>query len=100
MAKHQNPYQDVDLVDIVFPSFLGNEEHLFKEEECTGVLRSQDVKGAFQHQLPIGGQVRTLPVYQKRLYLLQIQMKAHPHTISAGFPHHENVCQPGASLYL
>lgn len=75
----------MDLVDIVFPSFLGNEQHLFEEEECACVLRPQDMKGALQHQLSIGGQVRTLPVDQKRLYLLQMYMKAHTpktHTLS------------------
>lgn len=66
----------MDLVDIVFPSFLGNEEHPFEEEECTGVLRPQDMKSALQHQLSIGGQVRALPVDQKRLYLLWMHMKA------------------------
>lgn len=71
----------MDLVDIVFPSFLGNEEHSFKEEQRTGVLRPQDMKGALQHQLSIGGQVRTLPVDQKRLYLLRMHSKENtPHT--------------------
>ncbi len=81
----------MDLIDVVFPSFLGNEEHLFEEEECSGVLRPQDMKGALQHQLSIGGQVGTLPVDQKRLYLLQMHMKAHdpPHTLSAMFLQHE-----------
>lgn len=76
----------MDLVDIVFPSLLSNKEHPFEEEECTGVLRPQDMKGALQHQLSIGGQVRTLPVDQERLYLLQIHMKAqtttHAHSLS------------------
>lgn len=93
MYKCQKPYQDVDLVDIVFPSFLGNEEHPFEEEESTSVLCPQDMKGAFQHKLSIGGQVRTLPVDQKRLYLLQIHMKAHtpppPHTHSVMFLQYE-----------
>lgn len=70
MKKCQKPYRDVDLVDIVFPSFLGNEEHPFEEEESTSVLCTQDMESAFQHKLSIGGQVWTLPVYQKRLYLL------------------------------
>lgn len=70
----------MDLVDVVFSSFLGNEEHPFEEEERTGVLRPQDMKGSLQHQLSVGGQVRTLPVYQKRLYLLH--MKAHTPTVS------------------
>lgn len=46
MKKHQKPYRDVGLVDVVFPSFLGNEEHLVKEEECAGVLGPLDMKGA------------------------------------------------------
>lgn len=29
----------MDLVDVVFSSFFGNKEHLFKEEESAGVLR-------------------------------------------------------------
>lgn len=70
----------MDLVDVVFPSLLGNEEHLFEEEECTSVLCPQDMKGTLQHQLSIGGQVRTLPVDQKGLYLLQMHMKATQHT--------------------
>lgn len=83
----------MDLVDIVFPSFLSNEEHLFEEEQRTGVLCPQDMKGAFQHQLSIGGQVRTLPVDQKRLYLLQMHMKAHTpiHTLSDMFLQHERI---------
>lgn len=51
-------------------SFLGNEEHPLEEEEAASVLGSQDMKGAFKHQLSIGGQVRTLPIDQKRLDLL------------------------------
>ena len=72
----------MDLVDIVLPPFLGNEEHPFEEEQRTGVLRPQDMKGALQHQLSIGGQVRTLPVDQKRLYLLRMHSKEStpPHT--------------------
>lgn len=77
----------MDLVDIMFPSFLGNEKHPFEEEECTSVLRSQDMKGAFQHKLSIGGQVQTLPVDQKRLDLLRMHMIERPpantHTLSA-----------------
>lgn len=70
------------LVDIVFSSFLGNEEHSFEEEEAASVLGPQDMKGAFQHQLSIGGQVKTLPIDQKRLYLLQMHMAAQPtHTL-------------------
>lgn len=63
------------LVDIVFPPFLGNEEHPFEEEQSTSVLRSQDMKGSFQNKLSVGGQVWTLPVDQKRLYLLQRYVK-------------------------
>lgn len=58
------------LVDIVFPSFLGNKEHFFKEEKCACVFGPQHMKGALQNQLSIGGQVTALPVDQKRLNLL------------------------------
>lgn len=95
------------LVDIVFPSFLGNKEHLFEEEECTGVLGPQDMKGALQHQLSIGGQVRTLPVDQKRLYLLQdAHERTYPpthtytHRQPCSFSMKENKCQPRVSFYL
>lgn len=83
----------MDLVDVVLPSLLGNEEHLFEEEECAGVLGPQDMKGAFQHQLSIGGQVRTLPVDQKRLDLLQMHMRAHApiHTLSDMFLQNERI---------
>lgn len=60
------------LEDIVLSSSFGNEQHLFKQEECTTVLCPQDVKGPLQHQLAISGQVRTLPVDQKGLDLLRM----------------------------
>lgn len=82
----------MDLVDVVFPSLLGNEEHPFEEEERAGVLRPQDMKRALQHQLSIGGQVRTLPVDQKRLYLLQMKTQnPHIHILSAMFLQHEGI---------
>lgn len=93
MRKCQEPYGDVGLVDVVFPSFLGNEEHPLEEEESSGVLRPQHMKGALQHQLSVGGQVRTLPVDEERLDLLQMHMKAHSTTrlpsLSAMFLQHE-----------
>lgn len=63
-------YRDVGLVDVMLSSLLGNEEHPFEEEEAASVLGPQDMKGAFQHQFSVGGQVRTLPIDQKRLDLL------------------------------
>lgn len=63
------------LVDVVFSPFFRDEEHFLKEEERTGVLRSQHVKGTLQNQLAVGGQVRTLPVDQKGLYLLWMNIK-------------------------
>lgn len=78
--KKTKLYRDVGLVDVVLASLLGNEEHPLEEEEAASVLGSQDMKGAFQHQLPIGGQVRTLPIDQKRLDLLQAEEDTHRHT--------------------
>lgn len=73
-------YRDVGLVHVVLSSFLGNEQHPLEEEEAASVLGSQDMKGAFQHQLSIGGQVRTLPIDQKRLDLLEEGQDTHRHT--------------------
>lgn len=56
---------DVCLVDIVLATALGDEQHALEEEECALVLGSVYPKGPLQDQLPVGGQIGTLPVQQQ-----------------------------------
>lgn len=63
-------YQDMSLVDVMFPSFLCDEQHLIKQEEGSLVLGTVDGKRSFQNQLAVSGQIRTLPVDEQRLDLL------------------------------
>lgn len=56
---------DVCLVDVVFATALGDEQHAVKEEERALVLGSVYPEGPLQDQLPIGGQIGTLPVQQQ-----------------------------------
>ena len=64
------------LVDVVLAPLLGDEEHLVEQEEGPCVLGPVDVEAPLQHQLPVRGEVRTLPVNQQGLDLLH----THTHT--------------------
>lgn len=66
-------YRDVSLVDVMFSSFLGDEQHLIEQEEGSLVFGAVDVKRSFQNQLAVCGQIRTIPVYEQRLDLLCAQ---------------------------
>lgn len=68
-------YRDVRLAHVVLPALLGNEQHPLEEEERATVLGPLHMKGALQHQLPVGGQVGTLPVDQKGLDLLDMERR-------------------------
>lgn len=85
-TNEKKSYQNMGLVNVVFSPFFGDEEHFLKEEECTGVLCSKHMKGTLQYQLTVGGQVRTLPVDQKGLNLLWMNIKLH--TRSANVSQH------------
>lgn len=53
------------LVDKVVASLLGNEQYLVKEEESSVIAHAVHTKGGFQDQLPVSGQVRSLPVNEQ-----------------------------------
>lgn len=63
--RGQPSYRNVTLVDKVIASLLGNEQYLVKEEESSLIAHTVHTKGGFQDQLPIGGQVRSLPVNEQ-----------------------------------
>ena len=58
------------LVDEVFYSLLGDEEDLVEEEEGSLILSPVHVEGSLQNELPVRGQIWSLPVDQQRLYFL------------------------------
>lgn len=64
-------YRDVGLIDIMFSSSFGDEEHAVKEKECTLVLGTMDTEGALENQFSICSQIRSLPVYEQRLDFLR-----------------------------
>lgn len=55
-------HRDVGLVDVVLAAALGDEQHAVEKEERALVLGSVYPEGPLQNQLPVGGQIRTLPV--------------------------------------
>lgn len=55
-------HRDVCLVDIVLAAALGDEQHAVEEEERALVFGSVYPEGPLQDQLPVSGQIRTLPV--------------------------------------
>lgn len=63
-------YRDEGFEDVVLPSFLGDEQHLVKEEQGALVLGAVEPEGSLENELSVCGQVRTLPVEQQRLDLL------------------------------
>ena len=65
-----DPHRDVRLVDVVLPAALGDEQHAVEQEQGPLVLGPVDLEGPLQDQLPVGGQVRTLPVEHQGLHLL------------------------------
>lgn len=64
-------YRDAGLIYVMFSSTFSDEDHTVEEEECTLVLSASDTEVAFEYQLSVSGQIRTLPVNEKRLDFLQ-----------------------------
>lgn len=59
------------LVDKVISPLLGDEQCFVEEKESSLVAHTVHTEGALQDKLPIGGQVRSLPIDEQRLNLLQ-----------------------------
>lgn len=64
-------HRDVRLVDKVLAAALGDEQHAVEQEECALVSGPGNLEGSLQHQFAVRGEVRTFPVHQQRLDLLQ-----------------------------
>lgn len=58
-------HRDVRLVHVVLATALSDEQHAVEEEERALVLGSVYPEGPLQDQLPVGGQIWTLPVQQQ-----------------------------------
>lgn len=50
---------------------LGNEKHFIEKKECSFLLHPLNPKGAFKNQFSKPAEVRTSPVQQQALNLLQ-----------------------------
>lgn len=69
-VEQRGPHRDVRLVDIVFSTAFGDEQHAVEQEERPLVFSSMDLEGSLQNQFSIRGEVRPFPVQQQRLNLL------------------------------
>lgn len=58
-------HRDVCLVNVVLATALGDEQHAVEEKKRALVLGSVYPEGPLQDQLPVGGQIGTLPVQQQ-----------------------------------
>lgn len=58
------------LVHKMLAAALGDEQHTVKKEERPLIFCPMDLEGSLQDQFSICGEVRTLPVQQQRLDLL------------------------------
>lgn len=57
-------------VDNLFQPFLGDQQHLVKQEEGSLLLHSVHLEGPFQHQFSKTVEVRPSPVHQQGLNFL------------------------------
>ncbi len=68
-------HRDVRLVDKMFSTAFGDEQHAVEQEERSLVFGSMNFESSLENQLPIRGEVRTFPVEQQRLNLLKLTEK-------------------------
>lgn len=59
------------LVDEVLPAAFSDEQHPVEQEERPFIFGPVNFEGSLQNQFSIRGEVRTFPVQQQRLNLLQ-----------------------------
>lgn len=57
-------------VDELFQPFLGDQQHLIKQEEGSLLLHSVHLERTFQNQLSEAAEVRPTPVHQQGLDFL------------------------------
>lgn len=68
-------YRYVRLVNVVFSTAFGKEQHAVEQEECSLVFGPMNLEGPLQNQFSIGSQIRTFPVQQQGLDLLRPEDK-------------------------